>query len=102
MKTILKMSCREFALFAFACFGLLPGAQAVTRHRTDAILTSPQPKGATRLVLSPPELEIQELVGIRCFRIPRVTSTPELAPEHWLSTTRITTPQLALEHCCST
>jgi hypothetical protein len=46
----------------------------------DAILTSPQQKGATRLVLSPPELEIQESVGIRCFRIPPATSTPELAP----------------------
>src|SRR6476660_7447382 len=51
----------------------------------DAILTSPQQKGATRFVLSP-----------------QVRQTRELAPERWLSTRRIITPQLAEEHCFST
>ena len=77
-------------------------ASSQSRRRTDAILISPRRKGAMRLTSSPPVRETRELAGIRCFRIPPATSTPELAPERWLSTTRITTPQLALEHCFST
>src|SRR5882672_2130996 len=72
------------------------------RHRTGAILTSPQRKGATRSVLSPPERQTRELAGFRCFRLPPASATPELAPERWLSTRRIITPQLAVEPCFST
>src|ERR1044071_2155640 len=76
--------------------------ERLTRRQTDAILTSPQLKDATPLVLSLPELEIREWVGFRCSRIPQPTSIQESAPEHSLSTTRITTLQLGREHCFST
>jgi hypothetical protein len=76
----------------FSALAFLPAVQAVV----------PPPDGCypnftTAEGCNAPELEIQELVGFRCFRIPPATSTPELAPERWLSTTRITTPQLGLE-----
>src|SRR6267154_6491753 len=67
-----------------------------------ATLTSPRRKGAMRLVLSPPVWQTRELAGFRCFRLPPASATPELAPERWLSTRRIITPQLAVEHYFST
>ena len=48
-----------------------------------AIPISRQRKDATRLVLSPPALEIQRLVGGRSFWIPPAVSIPVLALERW-------------------
>src|SRR6266550_9294819 len=78
------------------------GCKRSSRRRMDATLTSPRRKGAMRLVLSPPVRQTRELAGFRCFRLPPASATPELAPERWLSTRRIITPQLVVEHCFST
>src|SRR5881396_2283584 len=71
-------------------------------YRTRVIPTSRQRKGATRLVLSPPALEIQRLVGGRSFWIPPAASILVLAVERWPSTTRIPIPQWARQRSCST
>src|SRR5205823_11974269 len=71
-------------------------------RRTGVILISRQRKDATRLVLLPPALETQGLVGVRSFWIPPAASTPVLAVERWLSTTEIPIPQLARQRSYST
>ena len=40
MKTVTKFIYPVSAMFALACFALLPTARASTRHRTEAILTT--------------------------------------------------------------
>src|SRR5207244_3129573 len=71
-------------------------------RRTGAFPISRQRKGALRLILSPPALEIQGSVGVRSLPIAPATSIPVLVAERWPSTTRIPIPQLARQRFCST
>ena len=63
---------------------------------------SRQRKGATRFRTSPPEPEIQELVGMRCLGLLPAASTPALALEPSSSTTQIPTRQWAPQPFYST
>src|SRR5206468_5610893 len=71
-------------------------------HLSRATPTSRQRKGAMRLILSPPALEIRLLVGVRSFWIRPAASTPLLAVERWPLATQIPILRWARQRYCST
>src|SRR5436190_8957747 len=68
----------------------------------EAIPTSPLRRGTMLLRLSPPALEIQQLVRFRCLASPPATSTPLLALDRLILTKRIQIRPPALQRFCLT
>src|SRR5262245_22367866 len=67
-----------------------------------AIPTAPLPRGTTPFRLSPWALGIQQLARFRCLASPPATSTPLLALDRLILTSRIQIRPLALQRFCLT